>query len=144
MCLDFWCCIILNDIIVDSNLILMQAEGVIAAPTKCTVLIRCHSWALYCSISFLPGLYCYFLIILQDDCITDSHIKVGLDLLPTSYVTFICDCLWSKEEEKEKESLARMHKNILKIFLIILDTMDEALPMGYTGCCTELYSDTAE
>ena len=94
-------------------------------------------------ISFLPGLYCYFLI-LQDDCITDSHIKVGLDLLPTSYVTFICDCLWSKEEEKEKESLARMYKNIFKIFLIILDAMDEALPLGYTYCCTELYSDTAE
>ena len=37
-----------------------------------------------------------------------------------------------------------MHKNIFKIFLIILDAMDEALPLGYTYCCTELYSDTAE
>ena len=38
-----------------------------------------------------------------------------------------------------------MHKNILKIFLIILlDAMDEALPLGYKDCCTELYSDIAE
>ncbi|XP_019856316.1 PREDICTED: uncharacterized protein LOC109584862 [Amphimedon queenslandica] len=44
----------------------------------------------------------HFLSRSQDDCITDSHIKIGLKQLPTPYVTIISDTLWSKEEKEEK------------------------------------------
>lgn len=44
----------------------------------------------------------HFLSRSQDDCITDSHIEIGLKQLPTPYVTIISDTLWRDKKKEEK------------------------------------------
>lgn len=56
----------------------------------------------------------------QDDCITDSHIEIGLKQLPTPYVTIISDTLWRDKKKEEKVLILLI---LIVILILILKTI---------------------